>query len=622
MAASASTSTSEATSEDSAHGARPVSESNGNDVVASDAQVANVTTADNVQAPAVTFLAQPEVQNQPQNGTQLQAPAMEAQSTAPAHTAASMAQMMTSPQNLYDSQHPFEPQNALSHLNAQLSGLENPLSPRTALLALQNVNTANALNGTVENFFTQAPETNGFDALAMPDMDSQLDYASLTTTGPASSLNAYMDLTQAPGGDGLPAPFPFVHGSETYMSPGAQQEQQSQEQQSQEQQTQEQQSPQQQQLEQLQLQQMQLQQAQVQQQQLQQPQQQQLSQPELQLQQMQLAMTMQQQPLAGVSGQAFTADVLRLLPFPPAANPIHQNYTQALLGIDRSPEHQPQNNPDDPDGSCYSCTYHGCETRLDTATQLQRHKREVHRSNGNRNDIRNTQAGPHRCRRFNPSSGKRCDSVFSRPYDLTRHEDTIHNVRKEKAKCCFCPEEKCFSRNDALTRHMRVVHPDIQWPGKVKRRSKGGDSGHRNKRARHAEDAPENPMPENGAPMNGGVGSLQPAPQLFQSVPEMQQVSAFQQQQLAQAQMQVQAQLEQLQQPQFMPDQQQQQPNLPMMDTVPTLLGSRPPNVPQEVQEQQQQQEQQDEQPEQQQEPDTKVEKEEEVQNDDSMGLH
>jgi uncharacterized Zn-finger protein len=77
--------------------------------------------------------------------------------------------------------------------------------------------------------------------------------------------------------------------------------------------------------------------------------------------------------------------------------------------------------------------------------------------------MRNSQAGPHKCDRINPSTGKPCNTVFSRPYDLTRHEDTIHNARKQKVRCHLCTEDKSFSRNDALTRHMRVVHPEVEF---------------------------------------------------------------------------------------------------------------------------------------------------------------
>jgi len=131
------------------------------------------------------------------------------------------------------------------------------------------------------------------------------------------------------------------------------------------------------------------------------------------------------------------------------------------------------------DAGTYTCTYHGCTMRFETPAKLQRHKRDGHRqgtppsaSGSDSMANRNSQAGPHTCNRINPSTGKPCNSIFSRPYDLTRHEDTIHNARKQKVKCQFCTEDKTFSRNDALTRHMRVVHPEVDFPGKIKR--KGG----------------------------------------------------------------------------------------------------------------------------------------------------
>lgn len=155
----------------------------------------------------------------------------------------------------------------------------------------------------------------------------------------------------------------------------------------------------------------------------------------------------------------------------------------------------------------YTCTYHGCTQRFDTPAALQRHKRDFHRSHQQQQVhqqhrealsqeassasprstespgpisnagltsaqilARNSQAGPHKCTRINPSTGKPCNTIFSRPYDLTRHEDTIHNNRKQKVRCPYCREEKTFSRNDALTRHMRVVHPDVDSFGKRGRR--------------------------------------------------------------------------------------------------------------------------------------------------------
>jgi hypothetical protein len=136
------------------------------------------------------------------------------------------------------------------------------------------------------------------------------------------------------------------------------------------------------------------------------------------------------------------------------------------------------------DSGTYTCTYHGCTLRFETPAKLQKHKREAHRQTTmaghlagrdvqpNTTAMRNSQAGPHKCERINPSTGKPCNSIFSRPYDLTRHEDTIHNARKQKVRCHLCTEEKTFSRNDALTRHMRVVHPDVDWPGKQRRKGR------------------------------------------------------------------------------------------------------------------------------------------------------
>lgn len=132
------------------------------------------------------------------------------------------------------------------------------------------------------------------------------------------------------------------------------------------------------------------------------------------------------------------------------------------------------------DGGTYTCTYHGCSQRFETPTLLQKHKREGHRQAHGLSGLRrpegptatyfNTQAGPHKCERINPSTGKPCNTVFSRPYDLTRHEDTIHNGRKQKVRCDVCTEEKTFSRADALTRHYRVCHPDLEFPGKHRKR--------------------------------------------------------------------------------------------------------------------------------------------------------
>lgn len=139
------------------------------------------------------------------------------------------------------------------------------------------------------------------------------------------------------------------------------------------------------------------------------------------------------------------------------------------------------------DTGTYSCTYQNCTQRFATPRELQKHKRDVHRAATNMTPgvgsgmstaqlmERNSQSGPHRCERVNPTTGKPCNTNFSRPYDLTRHEDTIHNIRKLKLKCALCTEDKLFSRNDALTRHLRVVHPEVDFPGKHRRRGTRGE---------------------------------------------------------------------------------------------------------------------------------------------------
>ncbi|KAK3366371.1 hypothetical protein B0H63DRAFT_405493, partial [Podospora didyma] len=80
-----------------------------------------------------------------------------------------------------------------------------------------------------------------------------------------------------------------------------------------------------------------------------------------------------------------------------------------------------------------------------------------------------SQAGPHRCERINPITWRPCNIVFSRPYDFTRHEDTIHDINKPKARCNICTDEKTFRRQDALIRHSRRCHPGVDFPRQPRR---------------------------------------------------------------------------------------------------------------------------------------------------------
>lgn len=215
-------------------------------------------------------------------------------------------------------------------------------------------------------------------------------------------------------------------------------------------------------------------------------------------------------PTAMAGSMPFSSQNYRTAPSPMAAS-LKQpeedtpDFPAQLTSMDSSAsEAPPSSNPKQAeqtskptsslaDSGTYTCTYHGCSLRFETPQKLQKHKREGHRnpstsaasqppapspsSPGLDSDMtsadimqRNSQAGPHKCERTNPTTGKPCNTIFSRPYDLTRHEDTIHNARKQKVRCALCVEEKTFSRNDALTRHMRVVHPEVDFPGKHRRR--------------------------------------------------------------------------------------------------------------------------------------------------------
>ena len=116
----------------------------------------------------------------------------------------------------------------------------------------------------------------------------------------------------------------------------------------------------------------------------------------------------------------------------------------------------------------YTCTAPGCPQRFATTQKLQKHRREHHRQPPHMGStgmgmtstlhgaISSRHLGPHKCTRINPTTGKPCNTIFSRPYDLTRHEDTIHNTTREKVRCEICNDEKTFSRQDALTRHKKV----------------------------------------------------------------------------------------------------------------------------------------------------------------------
>ncbi|KAK9462259.1 uncharacterized protein V1516DRAFT_663967 [Lipomyces oligophaga] len=100
-----------------------------------------------------------------------------------------------------------------------------------------------------------------------------------------------------------------------------------------------------------------------------------------------------------------------------------------------------------------------CSKRFAKAQNLQIHRR-LHSSTPPRKKVPlSATVGPHRCTIINASTGKPCNKVFSRPYDLIRHQETIHASNRRLFRCELCGDEsKTFSRQDALARHIRVKH--------------------------------------------------------------------------------------------------------------------------------------------------------------------
>lgn len=192
-----------------------------------------------------------------------------------------------------------------------------------------------------------------------------------------------------------------------------------------------------------------------------------------------------QQTLFSASQPGFEARIPQKYPFVARQKPIQPAHMSALnkhISKVDAPKEGVRATTSSNEGGTYTCTYHGCSLRFESPTLLQKHKREGHRQSQGTGAVKSqdpktsssamtSQAGPHRCDRINSSTGKPCHSIFSRPYDLTRHEDTIHNARKMMVRCEMCTEEKTFSRADALTRHYRVCHPEVDLPGKHRRRA-------------------------------------------------------------------------------------------------------------------------------------------------------
>lgn len=208
--------------------------------------------------------------------------------------------------------------------------------------------------------------------------------------------------------------------------------------------------------------------------------------------------------MESTKSEASPGEIVRPAGFEPQSQPSSQDETSTSTSPPQRPTDTSANS------GTYTCTAPSCSARFDSSLKLHKHRRDFHRASSPGTSVaastpnpttpssvasgatnagasstsqqnaqaaannvsRNNLPGPHKCERINPSTGKPCNTNFSRSYDLTRHEETIHSNRKQKVRCQLCTEAKTFSRNDALTRHMRVVHPDVEFSGKSGRRGR------------------------------------------------------------------------------------------------------------------------------------------------------
>ena len=100
--------------------------------------------------------------------------------------------------------------------------------------------------------------------------------------------------------------------------------------------------------------------------------------------------------------------------------------------------------------------------RVDTEKKKRtRGARSLNNTNHGSNEI-------YTCRLVNLVTNEPCMAQFSRSYDLTRHQNTIHAKKKIVFRCSECIKalgdegySKTFSRLDALTRHIKLKHGEL-----------------------------------------------------------------------------------------------------------------------------------------------------------------
>ncbi|KAI5295517.1 hypothetical protein KEM52_001153 [Ascosphaera acerosa] len=120
------------------------------------------------------------------------------------------------------------------------------------------------------------------------------------------------------------------------------------------------------------------------------------------------------------------------------------------------------------DTHALTCPVGLCPLRFVTLADMKEH-RALHLSHARQDDPSSQEHLPVRywCTRFNKKTGRYCCASFRRPYDLSRHEFSIHS-RYCRQECPDCHMQQDFSRADAVFRHQRSFHPETLAAPSVK----------------------------------------------------------------------------------------------------------------------------------------------------------
>ncbi|CAR25668.1 ZYRO0A05302p [Zygosaccharomyces rouxii] len=128
--------------------------------------------------------------------------------------------------------------------------------------------------------------------------------------------------------------------------------------------------------------------------------------------------------------------------------------------------------------STSSSAFTPSDSRSSNNNSRSRRKLPITDTNSNNNNL--TSTGSHHnssssnngeiytCLILNNITRQPCSAQFSRSYDLTRHQNTIHAKKKTVFRCSECIRmlghdgyQKTFSRLDALTRHIKSKHENL-----------------------------------------------------------------------------------------------------------------------------------------------------------------